>query len=236
MSEIPVLSLWQPWATLVALGVKSIETRSWSTKYRGPIAIHAAARRPPLMHLPRLHPVKANGYRPPREIEDEHNGRTWFVCDTITDPAWQRPLRSNPPERVPLRAQTPTLFFPHRGEHADVNPETGYARTLHLPLGAILATVVVLDCVPIVADRPSIIDTPPGRWVSAKTWRVTLHESDGLMLTSTPLAGEAPFGDYTPGRWAWLLDDVRPLAEPVPFRGGQGLTRRVDEEVLDFDG
>ncbi len=39
------LSLWQPWAWLVAVGEKVCETRSWSTKYRGPIAIHAAKRR-----------------------------------------------------------------------------------------------------------------------------------------------------------------------------------------------
>jgi activating signal cointegrator 1 len=36
------LSLTQPWATLVALREKSIETRSWPTPYRGPLAIHAA--------------------------------------------------------------------------------------------------------------------------------------------------------------------------------------------------
>ena len=36
------LSLWQPWASLVALGIKTIETRSWETRYRGEIAIHAA--------------------------------------------------------------------------------------------------------------------------------------------------------------------------------------------------
>lgn len=36
------LSLVQPWATLVAIGAKRIETRSWSTSYRGPIAIHAS--------------------------------------------------------------------------------------------------------------------------------------------------------------------------------------------------
>lgn len=39
-----ILSLWQPWATLIALGEKTIETRSWGTSYRGPIAIHAAAK------------------------------------------------------------------------------------------------------------------------------------------------------------------------------------------------
>lgn len=36
------LTLTQPWATLVAIGAKQYETRSWSTAYRGPLAIHAA--------------------------------------------------------------------------------------------------------------------------------------------------------------------------------------------------
>lgn len=37
------LSLTQPWATLVAIGEKAIETRSWATAYRGPLLIHAAS-------------------------------------------------------------------------------------------------------------------------------------------------------------------------------------------------
>jgi activating signal cointegrator 1 len=37
------LTLTQPWATLVAIGAKQIETRSWATNYCGPLAIHAAA-------------------------------------------------------------------------------------------------------------------------------------------------------------------------------------------------
>jgi hypothetical protein len=36
------LSLTQPWATLMALGEKHIETRSWSTNYRGQLLIHAS--------------------------------------------------------------------------------------------------------------------------------------------------------------------------------------------------
>lgn len=35
------ITIHQPWATLIALGEKKFETRSWATKYRGPIAIHA---------------------------------------------------------------------------------------------------------------------------------------------------------------------------------------------------
>ena len=38
------LTLYQPWATLVALGLKKIETRSWATKYRGALAIHSSGR------------------------------------------------------------------------------------------------------------------------------------------------------------------------------------------------
>ena len=40
------LTIWQPWATLIARGIKRVETRPWSTNYRGEIAIHAAARKP----------------------------------------------------------------------------------------------------------------------------------------------------------------------------------------------
>lgn len=36
------ISLWQPWATLIAIGAKKVETRSWHTSYRGTIYIHAA--------------------------------------------------------------------------------------------------------------------------------------------------------------------------------------------------
>lgn len=43
-STYRALSLWQPWATLIALGAKQYETRSWATPYRGLLAIHAAKR------------------------------------------------------------------------------------------------------------------------------------------------------------------------------------------------
>lgn len=41
------ISLTQPWATLVALGKKRIETRSWGASYRGPVAIHSSKLYPP---------------------------------------------------------------------------------------------------------------------------------------------------------------------------------------------
>jgi len=36
------ITLHQPWASLVATGAKTIETRPYPTGYRGPLAIHAA--------------------------------------------------------------------------------------------------------------------------------------------------------------------------------------------------
>lgn len=51
MEPIPVLTLWQPHASLcflinpaTGLPWKGIETRGWSTTYRGPLALAAAAK------------------------------------------------------------------------------------------------------------------------------------------------------------------------------------------------
>ena len=38
-----VLSLTEPYATLIKLGKKRIETRSWKTNYRGPLYIHSSS-------------------------------------------------------------------------------------------------------------------------------------------------------------------------------------------------
>lgn len=38
------VSLWQPWASAMALGLKTVETRHWRTNVRGSVAIHAAKR------------------------------------------------------------------------------------------------------------------------------------------------------------------------------------------------
>lgn len=40
---VKVLTLKQPWATLVAEGIKKYEFRTWKTNYRGKVLIHAGA-------------------------------------------------------------------------------------------------------------------------------------------------------------------------------------------------
>jgi hypothetical protein len=38
-----------------------------------------------------------------------------------------------------------------------------------------------------------------------------------------PSRQELAFGDYTPGRYAWLLSDVQALPTPIPVKGQLGL-------------
>ena len=63
------LTLWQPWATLVATGAKGIESRGWETDYRGPLLIHAAARWKPdqseMLAIPAIRDALADRGDPP---------------------------------------------------------------------------------------------------------------------------------------------------------------------------
>ncbi len=42
IAQIKAISLHQPWASFITLGLKHFETRSWGTKYRGKLVICAA--------------------------------------------------------------------------------------------------------------------------------------------------------------------------------------------------
>lgn len=44
------LSIRQPWANMIAMGVKTIETRTWMTSYRGPLLIVSS-------RLPKIEPA-----------------------------------------------------------------------------------------------------------------------------------------------------------------------------------
>lgn len=179
------LTLYQPWATLVAAGIKTIETRSWRTSYRGPLAIHAAAREP------KAGEVVAGGVVSSHRIE---------YHDRV-DEGW------------------------HWRAWGDDQP-------LHrLPVGAIVAVCRLVDCVPVVEPRTHDYTGPHLR-----------QDSDGLHFynfgTGRCMAvdDQRPYGDFTPGRFGWLLEDIRPLPRPVPWRGRQQLWDwPIDEETLWHD-
>ncbi len=54
---------------------------------------------------------------------------------------------------------------------------------------------------------------------SVDTW-TDGYELEGRRLIYSP---EYDFGDFTPGRFAWELTDVKVLDEPIPAKGQQGL-------------
>lgn len=148
------LSLWQPWATAIALGSKRVETRSWSTDYRGPLAIHAAKRC-----------VK-------QEMDDLCFENHWigalhlesevFVTDT--------------------RIDLDRFLF-------------------GMPFGSIVAVCRLIDC------------------------RETedFDETDDLQGEKPFMWCEEDLGDFDFCRFGWVLEDTRQLAEPIPYRGRQGL-------------
>jgi hypothetical protein len=40
------------------------------------------------------------------------------------------------------------------------------------------------------------------------------------------ISDQRPYGDFTPGRYGWVLSDIRMVNPPVPFTGGQGFSKR----------
>lgn len=127
-APIRAISLHQPWATAIALGLKEHETRGWGTPYRGPLAI----------------------------------------CSALE---WGRGTRDT-------------------------------ARRIAELL-----------------ERPELVDPPRGFVVALVELADSVRMTDELVLRQTQV--ELALGGWAPGRFAWRLANVRPLAEPVPIKGRQ---------------
>lgn len=134
------ITIWQPWAGLVASGIKKNETRSWLTNYRGTIAIHAAKQ--------------------------------------AVQIGWLRYLSEEAAEVIGRRLELPDIFNA---------VET-------FPVGCILGTAELVDCIKITPEFIAALDY------------------DELMV-----------GDYTLGRYAWVLENAKMFPEPIPSKGSQGL-------------
>lgn len=102
-----------------------------------------------------------------------------------------------------------------------------------MPLGAIVAVAELLDCVPMVDGQDhGGIDRP---CVSILGSTLTYFDADvGSDRDVVTLDDQGPYGDFTPGRWAWKLGRVLRLTRPVPCVGHQGLwdLRRAGPEAV----
>lgn len=155
------LSLTQPWATLIALGEKRIETRSWGTPYRGPILIHAAKSLSGVGGVTGLHDAC--------EHIDEIRDALAESCD-------------EDPNEICIEWQ------------------------FALPRGVIVAVAELVD-----------VQVMTAGWI---------HAQEQIR------PAELPLGFYEPGRRAWILDEVRALADPVVCNGQQLGGGRVTAQGL----
>lgn len=79
--EWRVLSVQQPWAWLICYGNKCVENRTWETRYRGPLLIHASQ----VIDLEAIAALRGRGEHLPREyVTGSIVGRAQLV-DCISD-------------------------------------------------------------------------------------------------------------------------------------------------------
>lgn len=154
-----VLSILQPWASLVVLGHKKIETRSWNTKYRGELLIHASMGKQ----------YKKIGY------------------------------------------DNPLLEY-----YAELYENGMIEHMASLPFGAIIGKVnleAVIPCENIDASGDPFQQS-------------LLINSDRAKFASncaTISLQEYQFGDYSDGRYGWLLSNPILLSKPIPCKGQLGI-------------
>ena len=167
MTEITI-SLWQPWASLIAAGVKTSETRSW---------------------------------KPPAALLGER----------IAFQATQRPMTFRDVDNWPPTLQRAVLDINGDLDNREAWPLGAVVATARLVTAGQVDTRLLVDpeayarlhgCYPPIADSHLCACREPG----GGTFNVW---DDGL-------------GDYSAGRWVWMLEDVEPLPEPIPARGFQG--------------
>jgi hypothetical protein len=149
-----VISLLQPWATLIVIGAKKIETRSWARDYRGPLLIHASL-------------DNSNKYK---EL-----------------------MKTEPFFSVLKAAGFKFTGFSGSRKQTDT-----------LPRGAIIGSVNLVKTFS--TDRSLFANALK---TGGKIWE--LNEQ------------EIAFGDYTEGRFGWLLSDPVQFAQPIPAKGQLGL-------------
>lgn len=148
-----VLSLTQPWATLVAIGAKRVETRSWNTNYlMKPLLIHASK----------------------------------------TFPLWAKSLVHDP------------AFFESLRSHPDFVGLTSPQIVQALPLGAVVCQCRVFGTRTTQMVRDGL--------ASGHSWYKAVFTEK-----------ELEFGDYSLGRWAWILEAIKKFEVPVPAKGALGL-------------
>lgn len=137
------ISLWEPWGTAIAKGLKKIETRGWRTNHLGPLAIHCAKTRD---HAEFIFLPSVNDY---------------FVGVGVTD-----------------------------------------------------ASQLSFGCVVAVCELVGVLPT------------------EELLQRKMVTPQEYAFGNYSAGRFGWVLENIQPLHTPLSRRGSQGFFETPDSLLI----
>jgi hypothetical protein len=170
------ISLWQPWATLIACGAKPFETRSWAPPrdlIGQHIAIHAAKK------------IDKGVAQFAEELSyGQHKDGGFDLADKI-----EASMSETPDELMGL-----------------------FGEATAMPIGCIVA-IARLDAAFQLGEKSEGTAFPAASVVRRLISRpmpecFTIRYDD--------------FGDYAPGRWAWLLKDIQPLNPAIAAKGAQG--------------
>lgn len=134
--------------------------------------------------------------------------RSWYT-------AYRGPLAIHAAKNIPhfMQAEVEELCltspFQEAFEAVGIKFDGDMPLSRILPRGAIMATCNLAECCRIGEDGLYRLD--PAQIESPK------------YFAPLPAKPELSFGDYTPGRFAWILEDVQQLPEPIPAKGHQSL-------------
>lgn len=134
-----VISIKEPWASLIKEKIKTIETRSWRTSYRGPIYIHVSKR-------------------------------------MLT-----------------------------KQEYINYKEQLSLLKDIHFQYGCIIAKCNIIDC---------------------------QYMDEEFIKNIQKNHSEYICGEYKVGRYAWILDNVETLNQPIMVKGQLGLWN-FNEEMKD---
>jgi activating signal cointegrator 1 len=170
------ISLWQPWASLIACGAKPYETRSWappSAIIGTTIAIHAAKR---------VDKIAAGMATDIMYGQYDHHGG---LAESL-EASW--------------------------GSDEIADGVLARFGEIYMPVGCVVCTAR-LDAAFQLGERAE------GTAVEA---RKVVRRLISRQMPDCFTVRLDDFGDYSPGRWAWLFRDVKPLKPPPPAIGRQG--------------
>lgn len=168
------ISLWQPWASLIACGAKPYETRSWPPPHAligQTIAIHAA-----------------------KKID---KGAAEFATDLMYGQHQPGGFELSNKLEATMKGCPDSLL--------------GIFGEAVMPIGCVVCTAL-LDAAFLLGERADGTAVPAAKVVR----RITSRQMPDCFTVRYD-----DFGDYEPGRWAWLLRDVKALVPPPPVVGRQ---------------